>query len=206
MNIVFWGEARQSGTTANLIATAGVLSELCPQKKVVIRRRMERVREKADYVFFDCGTGLTERNRRMLWRADAVVMNLRQDEMNADHFLGSHLHLAKQPFVLLGSYFGEVEAGRKYLERIHRISSEQTGAIPYNSAFHQAMLCGRGSAFVKREYREPANACNEQFIEETERIARYILRAEAESARKRVLRAAYQVKEQPSTFHKTRRK
>lgn len=206
MNIVFWGEKRQSGTTANLIATAAVLSELCPQKKVVIRRRMEKVREEADYVFFDCGTGLTARNKRMLWRADAVVMNLRQDQMSAEQFLGNYLHLARQPFVLLGSYFGEVEAGKGYLQRIHRISPEQTGTIPYNSAFHQAMLVGRGSAFIKREYREPVNSLNEQFIEETERIARYILRTEAESDRKRALRQTHLVKEQPSTIHKTRRK
>lgn len=194
MNIVFWGEARQCGTTANLIATAAVLSELCPQKKVLIRSRRKAVREKADYCLFDCGTGITERNRRLLWKADVAVLNLRQDQMSAERFLGSHLHLARCAVVLLGSYFGEAETGRAYLERIYRIPTEQAGAVPYNSAFHQAMLCGRGSAFITHEYREPASRKNEQFIEEIERIARFILKTEAESEKKSGKEPEYLIK------------
>lgn len=206
MNIVFWGEARQSGTTANLTATAAVLSELCPQKKIVIRRRMKTVRDEAGYIFFDCGTGLTEHSRQLLWQADAVVMNVRQDQVSDGRFLGSHLHLARDPYVLLGSCFGDAEAGRTYLERVHRILPEQAGAISYNSEFHQAMLCGKGITYVRHEYRSPANAKNEQFIGEVERIARFILRKEAQLSRLRGREPEYLIKEQPSTFHKARRK
>lgn len=205
MNIVFWGEARQCGTTANLIATVGALSAICPYRTSGIGRGAETVMDKYEFHFYDGGSALTERKRRMLRRADLVVVNLREETSCLERYVCMDWHLARRTLILLGSYCGDVKVSKAYLERVYRIPQEQVIVIPYNNEFHHAMLKNRGRTFVEHEAVAPANQKNERFVEAFKETVHFILRTERQIAAEKE-RKAYLVKEVQTTVRRQRRK
>lgn len=205
MNIVFWGETRQCGTTANLIATVGVMSAICPQKTTCIGKEANTTEGKPEFHFYDGGTGLTERKRRMLWNADLVVVNLREDTACLERYVCADWHLARRTLVLLGSYCGDAEANRAYLERVYRIPREQVIVIPYNNEFHHAMLNKSGRTFVERESLAPANQKNERFVGAFGEAVEFILRTQRQIAAEKE-RKAYLIREAQTTVQRKRRK
>lgn len=226
MNIVFWGEEQDSGTTAHMLAVAGMLAVLCPEKEIVwnhvpretggavrrrnppqkvggadVRSRSPRKTGGADVRscspqkvgdaqmhkypsqeaenvihIYDCGTGLGRRKRHMLWHADLVVVNLRQERTCIEHFFGERFHIAKDMVFLLDARDCEVGADHTYLEQIYRVEREEIGVLPYNNGYYQALLQGNGAAFIRNESRLPENVENERFVRELRRIALLILR------------------------------
>lgn len=184
MNIVFWGEEPHSGTTAHMLAAAGMLSAICPQAEIVIGRSPHGSREV--FHFYDCGTGRSRRIQHMLWHADMVFVNLRQERTCIERFFQEDFHIAKDMSFLLAGFDRAVGADRVFLERVYRVEPEKIGVISYNNGFYRAMQQGRSSSFIEREYRMPENADNEQFIRELWGIAGTILRkAEERKAEKR---------------------
>lgn len=205
MNIVFWGETRQCGTTANLIATVGALSATCPQRTFGIGKDANTAAKKYEFHFYDGGSGLTERKRRMLWHADLVVVNLREDAACLERYVCTEWHLARRTLIFLGSYCGDAEANRAYLERVYRIPREQVIVIPYNNEFHHAMLNKSGRMFVERESLAPANQKNERFVGAFEEAAQFILRTEKQIAAEKE-RKAHLIREAQTTVQRKRRK
>lgn len=174
MNVVFWGEERGSGTTAHMFAVAGMLAAMCPEMKIAIGASVEK--ERAAIRFYDCGTGLTGRKRRMLKHADLVVVSLRQESACMERFFQWDFHISGNILFLLGGYAGEREAGRAHLERLYRVEPERIGEIPFNNEFYLALLQGKSSSFIRREYRKSGNGTNELFIRELKKAAVCILR------------------------------
>lgn len=205
MNIVFWGETRQCGTTANLIATVGALSAICPQRTSGIGRKSDFNAKKPEFHFYDGGSGITERKRRMLWHADLVAVNLSEDAACLERYVCTDSHLARRTMIFLGSYCGDAEANRAYLEWVYRIPREQVIVIPYNNEFHHAMLNKSGRMFVERELLAPANQKNERFVEAFGEAARFILRTEKQIAVEKE-KKAYLIKEAQTTVQRKRRK
>lgn len=220
MNIVFWGEEQNSGTTAHTIAVAGMLAVLCPETEIVwkhvsqaagsVHRRKDPMQKTGDAVvgsrspqkvgdahmrkypsqeavtaihIYDCGTGLDRRKRHMLWHADLVVVNLRQERGCMERFFEECFHFAKDMVFLLDARDCEVGINRTYLERIYRIEPEEIGVLPYNNGFYQALLQGNGAGFVRKENQLPGNVENEQFVRELRRITLLILRKAEEKQR-----------------------
>lgn len=173
MNIVFWGEEHGCGTTAHMLAVAGMLSVLCPRADIGIGALPGGRR--AAFHFYDGGAGLTERRLRMLRAADLVVVNLRPDKACVEHFFGEHRHIAKNKMILLGNYDEDARINCAYLEHFYRAEPEQIGGIPYNNGFYQALLHQRTDAFIRRECDCPGSLRNEQFLNEVRQIAKVIL-------------------------------
>lgn len=162
MNIAFWGEEHQCGTTAHMLAVMGMLSVLYPQAR--IRAEGPRQSGSLAFRFYDCGTGLTGRRRQILREADLAVINLRQERACIDRFFSEHFHISGKLFFLLEANAHTVGADEKYLEWAYRVAPEQIGVIPFNNDFYCALSRKRGRAFVKREGVMPNSAVNEQFI------------------------------------------
>lgn len=173
MNVVFWGEEHGSGTTAHMLAVAGMLAVMCPKMKIAVGTSPKE--EQAAIHFYDGGTGLTRRKRRMLWRADLVVVSLKQERNCMERFFQRDFHISENLFFLLDGYAGEVETGRIYLEQVYRIEPERIGAIPFNNEFYLALLRGESGLFIRRECRNHGNISNQQFIRELKRTAAYIM-------------------------------
>ena len=162
MNIAFWGEEHQCGTTAHMLAVMGMLSLFYPQARI----RAEGPGQPGDlaFRFYDCGTGLTGRRRQILRGSDLAVINLRQEKACIERFFSEHFHISGKLFFLLEANAHTVGADERYLERMYRVAPEQIGVIPFNNDFYCALSRKRGMAFVKREGVMPKSAVNEQFI------------------------------------------
>ncbi len=179
MNLAFWSREHQSGTTAHMMAVAGMLRALYGEGSVVTGRFIKE--DRAKFALCDCGTGLKGRRRHFLWRADLAVVNLRQKKCCIEHFFEEDFHVAKNMVFLLGGYDCEEDADIAYLRRIYRIEQEQAVVIPYNSAFYQAMTKGKSDEFIARELCAPSNMANEQFVYSVQTaVAHMMIRLEYE--------------------------
>lgn len=213
MNIVFWSEEHDSGTTAHMHAVAGMLAVLCPETEIIWnhvpqaagsahrRKNPPQKTEAADVGsrspqkvgdahmrkyplqeaetgihIYDCGTGLDRRKRHMLWHADLVVVNLRQERACIEHFFRENFHIATAMIFLLDARNCEVGVNRAYLEQIYRVEPEEIAVFPYSNGFYQAFLQERSDSFIRQTYRQPENVENEQFVKELRRISLLILR------------------------------
>lgn len=161
MNIVFWGEDEQSGTTAHMHAVAGMLAVRYRHiKPDLLPLNMEY----QTYQVCDCGTGLNVKKRRMLWHADLVVVNLKQEKACIDGFFREHFHVAKNVMYLLDGSDSEVGIDEDYLQKVYRIEADQSAVIPFNNDYYQAFSMGKSASFIERENRMPGNLQNEEFI------------------------------------------
>lgn len=161
MNIVFWGEEGRSGTTAHMLAVSVMLALRYPH---IEPNAVSLHKEQANYRILDCGTGLDMRKRRMLWHADLVVVNLKQEKACIENFFREHFHIAKNVMYLLDGSNCEIGIDHAYLERMYRVEPEQMAVIPFNNEFYQALLQGKSADFIERENRMPRNLKNEEFI------------------------------------------
>lgn len=84
VNIVFWGEERRSRTSAHMLAVAGMLSAM--HRSAEVMPGVQKKRRRAEFYLYDMGAGLDSRKRHILWRADLVVVNLRQEEAQVKRF------------------------------------------------------------------------------------------------------------------------
>lgn len=172
MNLAFWGEARQSDTTAHMMAVAGMLRALCGEKRVVTGGFLRGDTEK--FACCDCGAGKKRKHRHFLWHADLAVINLRQCDM--DYFFAEDFHIAKNMMFLVGGG-RETDAALARLRYVWRAEPERAAWIPYNSAFYQALSKGKSDAFIAREFRVPSNLANEEFLCRIQTATLQILRA-----------------------------
>ena len=177
MRIAFWSEVHRCNTTTHMQAIVDMLSIMCPDTQIATRAESE---SGAEYRFLDCGTGLNARKRHVLFHADLIVVNLRQEHECIRHFFEENSYMArlcmtKEILFLLGGY--ECEAGIEpaYLERVYRVAPERIYMIPYNNEYQLALALGKNRPFLEREYRE-GTIQNEQFINELQRIATWIIR------------------------------
>lgn len=161
MNIVFWGEEGRSGTTAHMLAVAAMLAVRYPHMNP---DRISLYGEQQTYQVLDCGTGLNVKKRHMLWHADLVVVNLKQEKACIERFFREHYHVAKNVMYLLDGSDSDVGIDEDYLERVYRIESDQVAVIPFNNEYYQAFLAGKSASFIERENRMPRNLQNEEFI------------------------------------------
>lgn len=161
MNIVFWGEDGQSGTTAHMHAVAGMLAARYQHMKP---NRISLHMEHQTFQVLDCGTGLNLKKKRMLWHADLVVVNLKQEKACIERFFCEHFHVAKNVMYLLDGSDSEIGIDRDYLERVYRIEPDQAAVIPFNNDYYQAFSMGKSASFIERENRMPRNLQNEEFI------------------------------------------
>lgn len=162
MNLVFWGQEHQCGTTFHMAAVTGMLRALCGNECVVTGRFLKKSEEK--FAICDCGTGFEGRKRHFLWTADLVVVNLRPQRECVEDFFDENFHITTNMMFLLSEYDGSEKIDAEYLNRVYRIAPEQIGMLPYNSEFCQAMEMGVSDAFVARELILPTNYKNEQFV------------------------------------------
>lgn len=177
MVIAFWGEVRHSSTTTHLRVLADVLSVMCPEAKVVVGR-VEK--DESAICLLDCGTDLSARKKRLLYRADMIIVSLKQEHACIRRFFEENLYMIqarmkKEMLILLGGYECEPGVDPFYLNRVYRADLDRISVIPYNNAYYYAEAKGEGRAFIEREL-ENGTVGNEQFMNELQKIARRIIR------------------------------
>lgn len=197
MTIAFWGAGVQSGTNANMRAVAAVFSDLCPDIRIglyaaggkgggICRNKNYKSSNKAagwkdssalaDIRFVDCGSGMSGEKRRILRKAEIVVVNIRQEEEEIRRFFLEESHLLPGSPILIGNYCGQSKFSRRYLECVYRAEPEKVSVLSRNVEFEQAAACGRVYRFVKKESCAPKNLRNQQLLEELKGISGLLLR------------------------------
>ena len=177
MTIAFWGESHRCNTTTHMQAIVDILSVMCQDAGIVAGAFRG---SGAEYCFLDCGMGLSVKKRHVLFHADLVVVNLRQEHACIRRFFEENPYMtrvcmARETLFLLEGYEGEAGIDSGYLERVYRVEPERICVLPYNNEYHLALAQGKSRAFIEREYRE-GTIWNEQFMNELQRIATWIIR------------------------------
>lgn len=185
MKIAFWSEDRQSGTTSNMLASAAMMSILCPKIAISMQslgtsgkplKDKPAIFEAADIYFLDCGNGLDVGRRRVLQQMDMVVVNLKQEKEALDRFFLEDMHVMPNFLLLLGNYYGSSVYNRDYLARVYRIAPEKVGAVYGNSEFSRAYELGRLEPFVKREHIRAQSVRNELLLKELEQFSKQLIK------------------------------
>lgn len=186
MNIVFWGARSHCGTTANMLAIAGMLEILYPKFVIAVDNGAGKVQwcgevdgiESGTTVIRlkDAGCGMGVRTRRALMQADMIVVNISRDRESIEGFFENYLGMGRNSFVLLSSFPREGTGKKSDLELIYRIESDSCGLMETSAAYYVAASRGRSREFVKREYTSPSSLRNEQFIQELQLLAERIVR------------------------------
>ncbi|MCI8391524.1 MAG: hypothetical protein HFI35_12780 [Roseburia sp.] len=180
MNIAFWGEEHQSGTTAHMHAVMEILSVLCPQEKMTAGGPLHGGEN--EFHFYDCGSGLGGRKRHVLWQSDLVIVSLRREKRCVDRFFMYDFHIAKKFVYLLGGvYIRPADVDRRYLECVYRVEPEDIIEIPFCNGFYHALSCGRGEAFLHRELAMPKSGESAALLRELKRAA-FLIRRYSDAA------------------------
>lgn len=189
MTVAFWGEVRHSGTTTHMQTIADFLAIMYADSAVVLDGNIHQKvcpGGAADFVqknfiqVVDCGTGLSSRTRRILNRADLIIVSLRQEYACIRNFFENNPYMvqarmSKDMLFLLGGYECEPGIDASYLARVYRVEPESVSVIPYNNEYYYAIERGKGRAFIEREYQN-GTIRNERFMRELRKITTQIVR------------------------------
>lgn len=176
MKIAFWSEDGQSGTTSYMLASAAMVSILCPQVEISVQSLGAPGNPIADIYFLDCGAGMDALRRQAFKQMDMVVVNLKQEKEALDRFVLEEIHGLPDFLVLLGNYYENSQFNREYLEYVYRIAPESVGTLSHNSEFVRVCEDRKIGRFVRREYRRAKTVRNEQLLKELETFSRQIIK------------------------------
>lgn len=184
--IAFWSECRGSGTTAGLLAIAGMYAIRHPEKKVTVRSvDMEKAirsrygtcyvpEDNADIVFLDCGSSRSRECFQILRSMDLVVVNLCQEQHCINRYFFEDTHRLADAMILLGNYYAQSPYDSSYMEYMYRVYPKHLGVISANAEFSNAYLNGKVRHFIRKEYQNSRNERNEKLLGELDEFTRKI--------------------------------
>jgi hypothetical protein len=187
IRIAFWSEWKGSGTTAGLLAIAGMYAIRHPESRIMVRSvDMEKAiskggygryripEETADVIFLDCGNSRSRECFQVLRSMELVVVNLCQEQQCLNRFFFEDIHQLSDAMILLGNYYASEPCDNSYLEYMYRICSTRIGVIPANAEFSSAYAQGKVRRFIRQEYQNSRSERNDRLLEELERFTRKI--------------------------------
>lgn len=120
-------------------------------EKVAIRA-MDCFERYSDMVFVDTTAAPLASSRKILQKADIVVVNLNQNEQLLDHFFRNYSSVRERAFYLIGNYDANSELTRSAIVERYHLQGDKVGVIPHNTAFSDAISKGRLLAFLLANY------------------------------------------------------
>ncbi|MFP3156283.1 hypothetical protein LQZ18_18015 [Lachnospiraceae bacterium ZAX-1] len=103
-----------------------------------------------DIVFIDCGSKRDAFARKMLQKADVVVVNFEQELESLYQFYQNQYNISGKKFFLICNCFMEDIHNKSNLHRIFRMGEDKIGAIPYNLWLAKAFLAGKTEKYFQR--------------------------------------------------------
>ncbi|NLK27903.1 MAG: hypothetical protein GX306_06125 [Clostridiales bacterium] len=151
---------------------------------------LKNMEESMDIVFVDLCSGHNSLSSKIISEADLTVINLSQNiELMDTYFSSFEKVLPGNKFYLIGNYDSKSKYNLNNLQRRYRkyIKTNNSGVIPYNTAFLDALNDGRIIDFVKDNLRCEKGDENLCYIFEakkaTEKIYRFVERIGAKGER-----------------------
>lgn len=150
---------------------------------MVIINLLRTIEELVDIVFIDVCSGEHPLSRKIMEDSDVIVVNLSQNIGLLEDFLSREqnqlLPLDNQKrkhqklFFLIGNYDDNSKYNINNIRRRHRkvMKHNNSGTIPYNTAFHDALCDGTVVDFFKENLRCGKEDENRYFITEAKQAA-----------------------------------
>lgn len=142
----------------------------------VVDASFEGMEEFADVVFIDAGNGSGEIAKKVLEKADLIVVNFNQNSFFMDQFFQERQEFIEKSIFLLSCYDSDSNYNVRNVQRIYRIEKDDLGVIPYNVGFQDAFCEGKVVKFLKGNYNCRKFDKNYYFIKEVQAASLMILR------------------------------
>lgn len=115
-------------------------------------RAMDFLEKYSDTVMVDTSSAPLASSRKILQKADLVVVNLSQNLQVLSHFFRNYSSIQEKAFYLIGDYDNRSELTRGEIMRRFRIPGSRIGTIPHDSGFSDAVSDGKLIPFLMRHY------------------------------------------------------
>lgn len=132
--------------------------------KVAVRA-MDCFEKYSNMVFVDTSSAPLASSRKILQKADIVVVNLSQNETLLNHFFRNYSAIQEKAFYLLGNYEEDSELSRMTIAQKYHLPGNRLGIIPHNVAFSDAISRGEVISFLSTYYDCSKENPNYKFME-----------------------------------------
>ncbi len=130
-----------------------------------------------DAMFIDCNPGMNELSKKLMEEADITIVNFSQNlEILDSYFKTAETLIPGKKFYLFGAYDMKSKYNINNIRRKYKqINRENSGVVPYNTAFKDAQVDSRVIEFIRKNLNSSIQGDNNYFITKTASAAHKIL-------------------------------
>ena len=143
-------------------------------KNLEIAKVIAYLEHNMDIVFVNLANRTDKEARQLMWEADLVVVNLKQEEQSFELFWTHYANLAEKLFFLIGNYIEGGICNTEYLQRKYRIPENQIAVIPYNPELEYVCEKYRIDKYIKRKNMKEPSGMRILFMREVEKTMELI--------------------------------
>lgn len=125
---------------------------------------MDLLEQVCDTVCVDLSSSSLESSRKILKKADLIVVNLCQNDQLLSHFFRNFSEIRKKAFYIIGNYDPESIIRKSDIVRRFELSGNMVGTIPYNRRFADALTKGNVVTYLLKNFSCGADNINYEFI------------------------------------------
>ena len=147
------------------------------EMNMVILNLLRSMEELVDIIFIDVCSGKHPLSRKIIDASDIIVINLSQNTGVIENCFYNYPNLLHQKvFYLVGNYDDNSKYNIRNIRRHYRkyMKASNSGIIPYNTAFHDALCDGRVVDFIKDNLGCDKDDENQYFITKVREVAEKI--------------------------------
>ncbi len=115
-------------------------------------RTMDFLEKYNDIVMVDTSSSPLASSRKILQKADLVVVNLSQNLQMLSHFFRNYSSIQEKAFYLIGDYDSHSELSRREIIKRFHLPYDLVGTIPHDSGFSDAISEGRIIPYLQCHY------------------------------------------------------
>ena len=125
---------------------------------------MDLLEQVCGTVCVDLSSSSLESSRKILKKADLIVVNLCQNDQLLSHFFRNFSEIRKKAFYIIGNYDPESIIRKSDIVRRFELSGNMVGTIPYNRRFADALTKGNVVTYLLKNFSCGADNINYEFI------------------------------------------
>lgn len=134
------------------------------------------IEKNMDVVFVNLADREDEEARKIMRKADLLIVNMKQSEAAFDTFFMKYANLSEHIFFLVGSYFAKGSCDKTYLCSKYRIADDEIGVIPFHPQLAYICEKGRLDAYIRCRQKSKMDGIQAAFIRELEQTAEKVIR------------------------------
>ena len=134
-----------------------------------------------DAVFVNLADREDEEARKMMWEADVLIVNMKQEKAAFDTFFANYANISEHIFFLIGSYFfvgsyfSNGSCDREYLCSGYRIAEADFGIIPFHPKLPDICEKGKLDTYIRCGRKSKMNGIQTIFMHELEQTVEKLI-------------------------------